>query len=319
MPREKQEDSEAFVSEICWHYYINEMTQADIADMLGVTRLRVGQAIQKARALGMVQIQIESPFLPRITMQEELRERFGLKRALVAPANREAYNYHTAVGAALASYLNDALRNNAWRSIGVSWGVTLEAAVGKLAKQSLPDLEIVSMLGGTTRGISFNAFGIAANLAKSLEANYSILAAPIYLSEGVDRKVFLSQEIFHDHFRKFETLDAVILTASDVSPKSFLVANGLPTGITPKDLKAAGAVGDVLGRFLDRDGQSIRHPIEDRTIGATIDTVARIPEKILAAAGHHKVEIIRSAVKRGLVDTLVTDDVTGELLLKAPA
>ena len=41
---------------------------------MGVTRLRVNQAIQRAKSLGMVKVQIESPFLARIELQEELRE-----------------------------------------------------------------------------------------------------------------------------------------------------------------------------------------------------------------------------------------------------
>ena len=80
-------------------------------------------------------------------------------------------------------------------------------------------------------------------------------------------------------------------------------------------LLRAGAVGDVLGRFLDAEGRSIDHPIDTRTIGVDLETVRSIPEKILAAAGTHKVAIIRAAAKRGLVDTLITDDVTAELIV----
>ena len=54
LTRELQEDSKAFISEVCWHYYINGLTQADVARNMGATRLRVNQAIQKAKASGMV-------------------------------------------------------------------------------------------------------------------------------------------------------------------------------------------------------------------------------------------------------------------------
>ena len=86
------DSDETFVCEVCWDYFINEMTQAEIAKNLGVTRLRVNQAIQRARALGMVKVQIESPFLARIELQEQLQARLGLDKALVAPGHREAYD-----------------------------------------------------------------------------------------------------------------------------------------------------------------------------------------------------------------------------------
>lgn len=315
MAREQIEDSEAFIVEICWHYYVNEMTQAEIARALGVTRLRVNQAIQRAKSLGLVKIQIESPFLPRVKMQEELKTALGIDRAVVSPANDVTYDYHRSVGAALAALLSERLRVDAWRSLGVSWGLTLDSAIRKLSRKSYPDLEVVSILGGTAQGSSFNSFGVASGLADTLGAHYSMLTAPIYLSEGIDRELFLSQYALKEHFAKFETLDAVLLTCSNVSEKSFLVSHGLPKELTPEALIDAGAIGDVLGHFLDKDGNSVSRDVDERTIGMPLDRVLNVPEKIMAAAGPHKVDIIRAACGRGLVNTLVTDDVTAKLLL----
>jgi DNA-binding transcriptional regulator LsrR (DeoR family) len=100
-----------------------------------------------------------------------------------------------------------------------------------------------------------------------------------------------------------------------VSSRSFLVATGLPREVSTAELIAAGAVGDILGRFLDIDGNEISHPLSARTIGVELEMLHSIPRKILAAAGRHKVDILRAALKRGFVDTLITDDVTAELLL----
>jgi DNA-binding transcriptional regulator LsrR (DeoR family) len=315
MPQNGQDDSEAFVTEVCWHYYVNGKTQAEVAQTLGVTRLRVNQAMQKARSLGVVKIHIESPFLARVELQEELRSRFGLERALVAPANREAYDYHVPVGAALASYLTSSPRAASWKSIGVSWGMTLQSAIRRLPQQSRPEVEIVSMIGGNSTGAAFNSFGIASGFAERFGAKYSVIAAPIYLSPDVDRQVFLSQEILAEHLRKCETLDAAILVAGDVSSRSYLLSTAVPRDVAPEELSAAGAVGDILGRFLDVEGNEVPHLLNQRTIGMELEKLHAIPEKILAAAGRHKVNIIRAAMKRGLVDTLITDDVTAELLL----
>jgi len=313
--REPIEDSEAFITEVCWHYFVNEMTQAEIAGMLNVTRLRVNQAIQRAKSLGIVKISIESPFAVRTEMQENLKDALGIERAVISPANRGEYDYHRPVGSALAALLGERLRIADWRSFGVSWGLTLDSAIRKMPRQSHPDLEVVSILGGTAQGSTFNSFGIASGFADALGAHYSILTAPIYLSEGIDRDLFLSQYALSEHFKKFENLDAVLLTCSNVSHKSFLVSHGLPKEMSPEALTEAGAIGDVLGQFLDKDGNSVSQDVDERTIGMPLDQVKAVPEKIMAAAGPHKVDIIRAACLRGLVDTLVTDDVTAEMLL----
>lgn len=316
LPREVIEDTDAFIAEICWHYFVEEMTQAEIAAMLDVTRLRVNQAIQHARATGIVKIHIESPALPRIETQEKLKATLGINRALVAPSNSKDYDYHRSVGAALANLLTERIRGGNWKTFGVSWGLTLDSAIRRIPQQSNPELEVVSILGGTVQGSTFNSFGVASGLAKVLGARYSILTAPIYLSQGIDRHLFLSQSALKEHFEKFETLDAVLLTCSNVSPKSFLIAHGLPKGLTPDDLIKAGAIGDVLGQFLDKDGNSISDDVADRTIGMSLSKVKAVPEKIMAAAGPHKVDIICAACRRGLVDTLVTDSVTADIILE---
>jgi len=309
------DENEAFVSEVCWHYYVNEMTQAEVATALGVTRLRVNQAIQRAKSLGIVKVRIESPFLARLDLQQRLVARLGVKKALVAPAHRAAYDYHVPVGAALASHLLDNVGVQPWRTIGVSWGKTLWSAIERLPRQPQPGLEIVSMTGGTAFGAPINPFDVASGFAQRFDASYSLLAAPIYLADGLDREVFLSQEIFEAHFRKCRAMDAAILVVGDISTRSYLISTGLPRDLALEDLTAAGAVGDLLGRFLDADGVEIEHPLNSRTIGVDLATLATIPEKILAAGGRHKVDIIRAVTRRRLVDTLITDDVTAELLL----
>lgn len=316
MARERLDDSDAFITEVCWHYYVNNMTQADIARHMNVTRLRVNQAIQRAKSLGMVKVQIESPFLPRIELQERLIAAYGLDQAMVAPADREHYDYNSPAGAALASYLIRKLETAEWRKIGASWGITLQSAIGNIPRQDHPELEVISLFGGTVRGVNFNSFGIASGLAEQLGATYSILAAPNFLSKGIDRDAFLSQEQFGQHFAKFEQLDAAILTCSDISSKSYLISEGLPPDVSEADLIAAGAVGDVVGRFLDQNGFEVANPLSARCIGISLDTLMRVPTRVLVAGGPHKVKTIRAVLRRGIANTLVTDDVTAELLLQ---
>jgi DNA-binding transcriptional regulator LsrR (DeoR family) len=311
--------ADAFTVEVCWHYFVNELTQAQIAKAMGVTRLRVNQAIQRARALWLVKVEIDSPFLPRFDLQDQLQERFGLARALVAPANPEHYDYHNACGAALAAYMAERLQAGEWRRIGVSWGMTLQSAINRMMQQSLPELEVISMIGGTSRGDSLNAFGIASGLAGRLGARYSLLAAPIFLAPQIDRAAFLAQEIFTEHFHKLTALDVAILTASDISERSYLIRTGLPSEVGMRDLTDAGAIGDVVCRFLDGQGQQVRTALDDCTIGIDLETLRQTPERVLAAAGPHKVAIIRAALRAGLANILITDDLTARMVLEHDA
>lgn len=312
-------DADAFTTEVCWHYYINEMTQAEIARLMGVTRLRVNQSIQRARALGMVRIEIDSPFVPRLDLQQQLQQRFGLDLALVAPAHPEQENYHGPVGAALASHLSDRLRSGEWSRVGVSWGMTLQCAIERMMPQSLPDLEVISMMGGTSRGEAFNSFGIASGFAGRLGARYSLLAAPIFLSPQIDKDAFLSQQIFTEHFDKLRQLDAAIMTASNISERSYLVRTGLPADVDGAALLNRGAIGDMVGRFLDAQGNVVASELDGCTVAIDLQDLMRVPERILAAAGSHKVAVIRAILTAKLANVLVTDDQTARLILQDEA
>jgi DNA-binding transcriptional regulator LsrR (DeoR family) len=282
---------------------------------LGTTRLRINRAISAARRSGIVRIAIESPFVACLELQQALVERYDLEAAYVVPADRERYDYHSGVGAALGTYLNEGLAAGRWSRIGVSWGLTLQAAIRELNPGDYGHVEVISLLGGTAAGSSFHAFAVAANLASAINATYSLLPAPIYMeSEELAERLAASQQ-FEEHADKIRGVDIAVLVAGDVSERSLSIRYGLPQDVTIPDLLAAGAVGDVLGRFLDRDGREIDHPINRRVSSISLDTLRSLKKVVLAAAGPHKQGIINAILSAGLARSLITDDVTAEALV----
>jgi DNA-binding transcriptional regulator LsrR (DeoR family) len=309
---------QAFVTEVCWRYFVNGFTQAEVARAMGVTRLRVYQAIGAGRASGLVQVSIQSPFVMCLEQQEALQTRYAMPRAIVVPVGPVdvgAHDYHGPVGAALAHYVTEAVTRENWQKLGVSWGVALEQAIARLPQMDNPDMQILSLMGGISRGSRFNAFSIASGLADRFGAQHSHLVAPVYLPVGIDPDAYLNTPLFRDHLRVCAGCDVALLVAGDVSDLSYMVRYGLPQDVTTQSLCQAGAVGDILGRFLDPAGQEVDHPINTRVAGLSLTKLAAIPHKVLTAAGRHKVPIIRAAMARGLVDVLITDDVTAALLL----
>ena len=147
----------------------------------GATRLRVNQVIQKAKAFGIVQIEVESPFIVRLEIQQRLEQKLEIKKVLVVPVDRKQNDNLASLGAALAHFLTNALRTEDWKKIGVTWGGTLQKTLEPLSYQKYPDLEILAFIGGLATGSSFNSFSIASGFAEVFNANYSHFLAPIFL------------------------------------------------------------------------------------------------------------------------------------------
>ena len=197
----------------------------------------------------------------------------------------------------------------------MSWGNTLNLATRHMQPLNRPDLEIVSIMGGVSRGSDVNGYEITTRLADLCNAEHSFFTAPLYASSAESQAVFMAQDVIGEMLEKIRACGALALATGDLTT-SLLVRDALPKGIDRDELIAKGGVGDITGHVLDADGELIDHEINHRVVGLSLDEMARIDNVVLAAGGQHKVAIIRAALRRGFVDTLVTDEQTAASLLE---
>lgn len=308
---------ERFLAQVAWAYHVEGLTQEQVAQKLGATRLRVNKALSEARRRGLVRITFDTAYAACADLEESLRSRFGLKVAYVAPAPADPRDVAMLIGAALGNVLTDVLSDPAVRTFGMSWGNTLNLATRYVAAFERKDLEIVSVMGGLTRGSDLNSFEITTRLADILGAQHSYFTAPLYAGSRESRDTIMQLDVFRDILAKLRAVDALAMAAGDMSKRSLLMRDGLPSDTTMEELVALGAVGDVLGTVIDAEGRPIAHPINERVIGIGLPDLAPIPNVILAAGGPHKVAVIRALLRLGLVDTFATDEATARALLGA--
>ena len=309
------DEEERFLARVAWACEIEGVTQAEAASRFGVTRLRVNKALGEARRRGIVRVYIDSAFAPCAEAERALLDRFGLCDAYVAPGPTRAADVQTVVGTALGHHLADLLAGPEITLFGMSWGNTLNLATRFMRPLNRPDLEIVSVMGGLTRGSDLNSFEITTRLADLCNARHSYFTAPLYASSSESRETLIKQDVFRDLLDKIRRTDALAMAAGDISERSLLMRDGLPSDTTRQDLIDAGAVGDVLGYVLDAEGRLVDHRINSRVIGIELDDLRAIPNVILAAGGAHKVPIIRAVLRLGVINTIVTDEETARALL----
>jgi len=77
-----------------------------------------------------------------------------------------------------------------------------------------------------------------------------------------------------------------------------------------------GAVGDIGLRFFNARGEKVEDEINDRIIGLDLEQIRRIPRVIAVAGGADKAAVIRAALIGKLINILITDDKTAQLLLQ---
>lgn len=290
-----------------WLYHVEGLTQAQIAERMLLTRRKVNELLAAALDQGVVKISFNSPLTENVELEAELRHRFGLTDAVIVPTPEDQKQMATVIGRAAAMFLERLIQASEPASLGVGWGATLRETVHHMAPANMPDVKVRSMMGGLTRGSEINTFEIVRRFAKVMNAECHYLAAPIYADDPSSRDTIVAQTVFRSLLREATAVDVSILSIGDVSPQSLQVRYGLPTGTDITELTAAGAVGDLLGRYLDQDGREIDHPLNRQVISPSIADYRRIPTRIIASGGAHKREILAACLTAGLATTLITD------------
>ena len=68
---------EDLMSKIAWYYYIDNLTQQQIADQVGIPRLRVIKLLEKARQYGIIQFKIAENNA-HVAMENTIAKRFAM-------------------------------------------------------------------------------------------------------------------------------------------------------------------------------------------------------------------------------------------------
>jgi DNA-binding transcriptional regulator LsrR (DeoR family) len=106
-----------------------------------------------------------------------------------------------------------------------------------------------------------------------------------------------------------------LLSVGDLSRRSLLIRYGLPRDVTVDSLRAAGAVGDIMGTFLDSRGNPVKHALNKRVIAAPVAMLRDIAMVIVASGGLNKTTILAGVLRAKLCSVLVVDEMAARAVL----
>ena len=115
-----------------WLYYVHALTQAEVADRLGISRVKVHRLVARAHEENWVKVFVEGSTAEGIALEQALKEQFNLDYCTVAPSDIDGWaaghdGLFRSLGSAAALYLHQYLEHHPKGSIGVGHGRTLAA------------------------------------------------------------------------------------------------------------------------------------------------------------------------------------------------
>jgi DNA-binding transcriptional regulator LsrR (DeoR family) len=201
-------------------------------------------------------------------------------------------------------------------SIGVGHGRTLAAVVERMPHLPRPDLKFVSLIGSLTRKSSANPFDVISRLAERTGGEGYFLPVPFIADSEGDADVLRAQRGVQTVLSLAQACDLCIVGIGALGAHSNLLRSGMLTAREQQALEKLGAVGDLLGHFLDADGTVVDHELNRRSLGVRLDQM-RGRQVLAIAGGTQKVPAIQAALRSGFLTGLVINESAAKQLLDA--
>ncbi len=301
------EQTYALATKAAWYYYMEDNTQAQIAEVMGVSRAKVIRLLEEARAQGIVQFSFRKNDSQRVSAEQLLIDRFGLKDAFVVPTPLDSSAINQSIAQGAAHYVSDHLREDGYLNIG--YGDTVSRMLGFLAKNREESLNVVSLTGG----VSYYLPSVGTT---AYSMHLFLTPSPLVVSSRQVRDALLDEKSLQDVSTMTEYADMSIVGIGAAVEGATVLRNGILNEGELTVLKMQGAVGDVLNHFMDKDGNLIQTEIEDRVISTDLDKLRQLKNVVGVAGGKDKVTAIKAVLNGGYLNVLITDsDTAAELLL----
>ncbi|PZG14438.1 sugar-binding transcriptional regulator [Nonomuraea aridisoli] len=305
--------------QVAVRYYEGGETQEQIAHALHLTRWKVGRMLAEAREVGIVRIEVLHPRSRVHGLERSLKERFGLRDAIVVAngGDGDDEQVRDRVAAAGADHLME-LRPVP-RLIGVSWGRTLDRLAGGLTPGWATGVNVVQINGALSRSRQpTSAHSMASLIAHRGGGTATLLPAPAILEQESTRKALESDRSVSDVLALATRADLFLFSPGGMGSDSVLVDSGQIDAADLARLRRVGAVGDVLGRFIDARGRIADPGLDRRTLGLSLDVLRSATTSVALVSGEAKRAVCRAVVTSGLCDVLIVDDQNATHLLEEP-
>ncbi|MGA4669718.1 sugar-binding transcriptional regulator [Propionibacteriaceae bacterium Y1923] len=298
-------------------YYEHGQTHAQIAAELGVSRIKVTRLLAQARAAGVVEISINAPDEPFADLAERLCERYGLRKAWIAPSLPEEDAARVAVDQAGAHAIEEVLATSALVAIGLS--ATLGRAIDRVAPREHPPGEPIGCVpmaggwGGWQHGV--NPGELAQRLGRRVHGRAYGFPAPLLAPSAEFATTLASLPEVQQAMELARSADTLLFGVGSLDWQTSQLQDSLSQA-EREQLAARGAVGDIAARFFDQEGRGVDSAVDRRVLGLTLDDMLGVERRLLLAHGSPKLEAIRVALAAGMATDLCTDSMTARGLLR---
>lgn len=303
------------LSQIAKMYYLEGLTQKQIGDKLGISRIGISRALKRCIDEGIVEIKIKE-FTPISNLEEALKNKYKNIDFKIVPYFKDKVKLARSLADGAGEVLNDLVKNN--NNIGIGWGRTL-SNVNIESNIKYPEKTFVSLLGGYGNvSIDMHSNQITAKISERYGSKAMVLLAPSIVENKKFKDIIINEGSIKEVFDMYKKLDCAITSLGNpADDNATIYKSGYFKDEDLRELKDRDICCDIVSSlFLNREGKEENLEILDRIIGINGKEFKKIPTKVVAAGGENKMFAIYLALINGYVNKIITDENTANYLLK---
>ncbi|WP_237480675.1 sugar-binding transcriptional regulator [Lichenibacterium dinghuense] len=302
------------VARAAWLYYHEELTQGDIARLLGVSRSTVTRLLRRAKDEGLVKVTLNVTS-GMFRAERDLERAYGLDSVRIVPVADDGAIQKRWLGRAAAELLAALVVEDA--VLAVSWGSTMQAMADALVGQNtVPGVQVVAMVGGLHNAeLGTNTNEIATQVGQRFGATVRPLLAPVYVQDEATAAGLANDPGIRESLELARNASTVVYSMGAMHDEATLFKIGHITPEQRRFLADRRAVGDIVCRWIDRDGQPVELPPSINPISISLEDFRAIPRRMAVAGGELKRDALLASLRGGFVTALVSDENTAAFLL----
>lgn len=302
-------------------YYVEGLSQEQVARQLGVSRSNVSRMLTSAREQKVVRFEIDYPTVRNHSLESALQARFASTRlasALVLEVDADAVG----VGALLAvcrgasEWLSGVLRNG--QTIGLSWGRTIQTLVDSSHFDGRWDVRVVQLSGEASLDPARSGHDLVRDLAERIGGRYSYFDAPAVAPTREVAASLAGSPLVASALRQARAVDLAILgmgAFNEESSRLFLTEVAEASAEELAEAEAKGVIGQICGRFFDDSGTQVDIALTERVLSIDLPDLRKIPSVAIVASGSAKTAALASAITGGFADVIIVDSALARDLL----
>ena len=292
-------------------YYIDGITQVQIAQKYDISRIAVSRLLAKARKKGLIEFTIKYPenfSNPRVEhLEKDFMKKYDLKECIIVQTQKDHIETLKKLSIQLSQLFDRIVDNNTF--IGVGWGTTLDGLSKYIEIKNKKDVRVTPLIGGYSKyADDSHSNNIARVIAKKFSGTSYVVNIPASFDTKEIKESILADSTAKEIFKRIKMVDLAVLCMSDLSNMSSLYKKGQLTEDDLFYLSKLNIIGDINYVFVDEDGKFVPNEVSDRTTNIfPIEMMKSVKNVIGIATGTRKSMILRAVLKGGLINVLITD------------